>query len=112
MKTPLHSINVMIKLNTMSNGDYPVITSIEAFELITPTMEVLGEFSEKVSSENTLNHVLESFNIWLCSLGKKEEIRVFDFYSGIGNPILMAAYKTHEITPCFGFMWQSREFIV
>lgn len=105
-------INVMIKLNTMSNSGTPVITSIEAVEFIMPTMETFGDFSEKVSGKNTLSHVLESFNIWLRSLGKKKEIRIFDFYSGIDNPILMTAYKTHEITPCFGFMWQSRELIV
>ncbi|MUK92086.1 hypothetical protein GNP80_06485 [Aliivibrio fischeri] len=105
-------INVMIKLNTMSNDNALLITSIEAVEFIMPTMETIRDFSAEVSDKNTLSHVLESFNIWLCSLGKKKEIRIFDFYNGIDNSILMAAYKTHEITPCFGFMLQARELII
>ncbi len=105
-------INVMIKLNIMSNSGTSVITSIEAVEFVTPEIETIHDFSAEVSGKNTLSHVLDSFNIWLRSLGKKKDIRIFDFYSGIDNPILMDAYKTHEITPCFGFMWQSRELIV
>ena len=105
-------INIMIKLNTMSNSGTSVITSIEAVEFVTPEMETFSEFNGEVSGKNTLIHVLEDFNIWLRSLGKKEDIRLFDFYSGVDNPILVAAYETHEITPCFGFMWQARELIV
>lgn len=103
------TISVMLYLETATDTRDTNILSIGACNNCPALPEWLHTFKSVVieDGKSSLKDALYQFNAWLTTLGSKEEIHILGDWYSTDNTVLMDAYRACQITPQFGFIWQT-----
>lgn len=103
------NISVKLHLETVTNTQGADIISINAANSCTWLPEWLRTFESAVIEDGkaSLQDALHEFNAWLITLGDRKDIHILGDWFSTDNTVLMNAYRACQITPHFGFIWQT-----
>lgn len=102
------TISVMLYLETVPDTPDTNILSIGAVSYSPWNDKVLSTLKPiAVNTESSIKEALTQFNAWLNTLGNKKEINILGDWYSTDNTVLMDAYRACQITPQFGFIWQT-----
>lgn len=102
------TISVRLYLETVSNTHGVSILSIGAQSCTVCKAMMLNTLKPIViGGETSLKEALCQFNTWLSALGDKKEIHILGDWFSTDNTVLLNAYRACQITPHFGFIWQT-----